>query len=33
MSAFNLAGIGWGVGNKLDNKRKDKVISENKQVT
>jgi len=31
MSLLNLAGIGWGLGNKYDNLRKDKVISEQKQ--
>lgn len=30
-SLLNLAGIGWGLGNKYDNLRKDKVISEQKQ--
>ena len=33
MSAFNLGAIGWGVGNKLDNKRKDKKIAEQKPQT
>ena len=33
MSALNLGAIGWGVGNKLDNSRKDKVISEKKAKT
>lgn len=33
MSAFNLAGIGWGIGNKFDNTRKDKIISERKAKT
>ena len=31
VSLLNLAGIGWGVGNKYDNLRKDKVIAEQKQ--
>lgn len=30
-SLLNLAGIGWGVGNKYDNLRKDKVIADQKQ--
>jgi hypothetical protein len=30
-SLLNLAGIGWGLGNKYDNLRKDKVIAEQKQ--
>jgi hypothetical protein len=30
-SLLNLAGIGWGVGNKIDNVRKDQVIAEQKQ--
>lgn len=29
-SLLNLAGIGWGIGNKFDNLRKDKVIQEQK---
>ncbi len=32
MSLLNLAGIGWGIGNKVDNVRKDQVIAEQKQV-
>lgn len=31
MSLLNLAGIGWGIGSKYDNLRKDKVIAEQKQ--
>ena len=30
MTLLNLAGIGWGIGNKYDNVRKDKVITEQK---
>ncbi|MBN1457707.1 MAG: hypothetical protein JW912_07640 [Sedimentisphaerales bacterium] len=30
ISALNLAGIGWGIGNKIDNTRKDKIIAEQK---
>lgn len=30
-SLLNLAGLGWGLGNKYDNLRKDKVIAEQKQ--
>jgi hypothetical protein len=30
-SLLNLAGIGWGIGNKVDNVRKDQVIAEQKQ--
>lgn len=31
MSLLNLAGIGWGIGNKVDNVRKDQVIAEQKE--
>ncbi len=30
LSLLNLAGIGWGLGNKLDNVRKDKIIEQQK---
>lgn len=30
LSLLNLAGIGWGIGNKYDNVRKDKIIAEQK---